>query len=307
MTRRTLRSIVPALVAVLFLAVGCQSQTRKSPPASPVTDDLGRTVMVPDRVSRVVTLAPNITEIVFAAGAGEKLVGASTADTYPPAIESLPRFSILPIDFEAIIALNPDLVLATDQVNTLNDAATFAALGIPVFFFSYNSLDEMLASVRTAGTLLGTTPAATATVDTLEASIKALRTLTDTLSEKPSTLFIIGDETLYAFGRGNYIHDVIALAGGLSMTADMESRAPVLSDEYVLTQKPAVIVGAFGEDYDPAKLLALHPTWDVVPAIQNGRVYSMNPDHFLRPTPRLIEGAWAMAAKLHPTLFPQAE
>lgn len=254
---------------------------------------------VPRPVERVVTLAPNLTEIVFAAGAGSKLVGVTTADDYPPAVDTLSRFSALPIDFEAITALRPDLVLATDQVNTPNDAATFAALDIPVYFFSFTTLDDVLANIRTVGRLFDTRARATTAADSLSASIDSLRARMAGV-DRPRVLFLIGDDTLYAFGAQSYIHTLIALAGGQSITANLDVRAPTLSEEYVLTQRPDVIIGAFGADYDPGQLVTLHPSWDVVPALQNGRVYSINPNLVLRPGPRLVEGAWQMARRLHP-------
>lgn len=255
---------------------------------------------MPRPVERVVTLAPNLTEIVFAAGAGSKLVGVTTADDYPPAVDSLARFSALPVDFEAITALRPDLVLATDQVNTPKDAATFASLDLPVYFFSFSTVDDVLASIRTAGRLLGTSDAATTAADSLAASIDSLRARTADVSQRPRVLFLIGDETLYAFGAQSYIHTLIELAGGRSITDELDTQAPTLSEEYVLTRQPDVIIGAFGADYDPDRLLELHPSWDVVPALQNDRVYSLNPNLLLRPGPRLVEGAWQMARRLHP-------
>ena len=126
-------------------------------------------------------------------------------------------------------------------------------------------------------------------------------------ADSPFELFLIGDDTLYAFGDESYVHDLIALAGGRSATEAIGTNAPILSDEFVLTTKPDVIFGAFGEDYDPARLLALHPTWDIVPAVVNGRVYSLDPSLILRPGPRLVEGAQQMAIKLHPALFPPSD
>lgn len=303
---RALRNRAPAMLAVIALCwslAGCQSE-----PAGPAThtDDLGRAVEVPAPVGRVVTLAPNLTEIVFAAGAGDKLVGVTTADDFPPAVDSLPAFSALPIDFEAITALEPDLVLATDQVNTPRDAETFSALDLPMYFFSFGSLRDVWASIRTTGDLLGTPRAATATVDSLQATVEALRARTASLAERPRVLVLIGDETLYSFGASSYVHTLVELAGGQSLTATLDTEAPVLSEEYVLTNEPDVIVGAFGADYDTSRLLALHPTWDVVPAIQNDRVYSLNPALLLRPGPRLIQGARQMAQALHPDRFAAA-
>lgn len=287
------------LLVALSCGIGCGPASDRAASTATFSDDLNRTVTVPRPVGRVVTLAPNLTEIVFAAGAGSKLVGVTTADDYPPAVDTLARFSALPIDFEAITALRPDLVLATDQVNTPNDAATFTALNTPVYFFAFATVDDVLANIRTMGRLLGTPAPASAAADSLAASMDSLRAQMEGV-DRPRVLFLIGDDTLYAFGAQSYIHTLIALAGGQSITADLDAQAPTLSEEYVLTQRPDVIIGAFGTDYDPARLLELHPSWDVVPAVQQGRVYSVNPNLVLRPGPRLVEGAWQMARRLHP-------
>ncbi|HMB93606.1 MAG TPA: ABC transporter substrate-binding protein [Rhodothermales bacterium] len=270
------------------------------------TDDLGRTIVLPDTIHRVVTLAPNLTELVFTAGAGSRLVGVTTADDFPPAVERLPKISALPLDFEALAALNPDLVLATDQVNSPDMADTFAALNIPIYFFSYNDVEGLLRSLHTTGDLLDTPTRAAAAADSLQDALDALGERTAEM-DKPLTLFLIGDDTLYSFGDESYIHDLIAIAGGRSATEDIGTNAPILSDEYVLTTKPEVIFGAFGENYDPAHLLEQHPTWDIVPAVANGRVYSLDPSLILRPGPRLVEGTRQMAMRLHPALFSSAD
>jgi ABC-type Fe3+-hydroxamate transport system substrate-binding protein len=121
--------------------------------------------------------------------------------------------------------------------------------------------------------------------------------------ERPRVLVLIGDETLYSFGKGSYVHELVRLAGGRSITSTIETSAPTLSEGYVLTEKPDVIIGTWGPDYDPSTLLDLHPTWDVVPALQNGRVYSLPSSLLLRPGPRLVQGAQRMAARLHPDRF----
>ncbi len=284
---------------------GCRATSDSSPRAKTVTDDLGRTVTLERRIERTVTLAPNLTEIVVAAGAGSTLVGVTSADDYPPPVDTLPRFSALPLDFEAITKLDPDLVLATDQVNSSRDAATFDELGIPIYFFSFSTVDDIIGAIRTTGDLIGTAAAAQSTADSLTAALGTLRHHTGSIpgSERPRVLFLIGDDTLYAFGQNSYVHTLIELAGGRSITDSMATTAPTLSEEFVLTEKPDVIIGAFGADYDPDRLLELHPTWDIVPAIQHGRVYSLNPDWVLRPGPRIVQGARRMAHMLHPSRF----
>lgn len=269
------------------------------------TDALGRTVDVQPPVGRVVSLAPNLTELVFAAGGADALVAVTTAANHPPAVDSLRKVSALPVDFEAVAAADPDVVLATTQVNAARDADTFEALDIPVYFFSFASVGDVFGALRTLGDLLGTEATATRRAARLEARLDRLRRQTAAL-DPPRVLVLIGDDTLYAFGKGSYVHTLVEAAGGTSITASLAAAAPTLSDEYVLEQQPDVIVGAWGEDYPPDRLLQLHPTWDVVPALQNDRVYSLNPDLLLRPGPRIVDGAWAMARFLHPTAVPDS-
>lgn len=298
------RLVLAVVLSLLLVGGGCGPSDSQSPSA--LTDDLNRSVSLDRPVERVVSLAPNLTELVYAAGAGSTLVAVTTADDYPPAVDSLPRVSALPVDFEAIAAHNPDLVLATDQVNPPGDADTFAALNVPIYFFSFTSMDDVFDGLRRMGTLLGTKQAAADTARVLEDRLSALRAHTKDLapSERPRVLVLVGDETLYSFGKDSYVHALVDAAGGRSITASLDEAAPTLSEEYVLTEQPDVIIGAWGADYDPKRLLALHPTWDVVPALQNDRVYSLPAALLLRPGPRLVAGAWQMAARLHPDRIP---
>jgi len=303
-----LRLFGPVLLLLFAMAAGCESPDGSSGPTT-VTDALDRPVELARPVERVVSLAPNLTEIVYAAGGGSTLVAVTTADDYPPAVDTLDRLSALPVDFEAVTAQRPDLVLATDQVNPPGDTDTFEALDLPIYFFSFGSLRDVFDAIRTTGTLLGTDSAAADTAAALERELSRLETRTDALppAERPRVLVLVGDDTLYSFGEGSYIHRLVAVAGGRSITDTLSTASPTLTEEYVLTEKPDVIVGAWGAEYDPDRLLELHPTWDVVPALQNDRVYSLPPSLLLRPGPRLIEGARRMAGYLHPTLFPDAD
>jgi ABC-type Fe3+-hydroxamate transport system substrate-binding protein len=291
--------LLPAL-----LLVGCESPDADRS-RSTVTDALGRPVQFDRPVERVVSLAPNLTELAYAAGAGSTLVAVTKSGDHPPAVDTLDHVSALPVDFEAIVAKRPDLVLATDQINPPGDTETFDAVEVPIYFFSFGSLDDVFGALRTLGDLLGTGTAARDSARALERRVSRLRARTDSLdeAERPRVLVLIGDDTLYSFGRGSYVHELVRLAGGRSVTASIETSAPTLSEEYVLNEKPDVIVGAWGSDYDPDRLLALHPTWDVVPAIRQDRVYSLPSSLLLRPGPRLVEGARRMAARLHPGRF----
>lgn len=296
------RRLVGLLLIACLLSTGGCGNSSSGPSAQSVTDDLDRSVPIDRPVARVVSLAPNLTEIVYAAGAGSSLVAITSSGDYPAPVDTLPHVSALPVDFEAVAAQEPDLVLATDQINAPGDVDTFEALDVPIYFFSFNSLDDILDGIRTAGTLLGTESTARDSAAALRRELDALRTRTDTIpsDKRPRVLVLVGDDTLYSFGRGSYVHTLVEVAGGRSITAGIDNQAPTLSEEYVLQQKPDVIVGLWGPDYDSERLLDLHPTWDVVPAVQNDRVYSLPADLIARPAPRVVEGARRLARLLHP-------
>ena len=297
------------LLVLAVMAGGCGDPS-PGDSSQTVTDDLGRAVSFTPPTQRVISLAPNLTELVYAAGAGDQLVAVTSSGDYPPPVDTLPHVSALPVDFEAVTAQEPDLVLATDQINAPGDTDTFEALDLPVYFFSFASLDDILTSIETLGRLLDTEPAARDSAAALRSSLDALRARTDSIpdAQRPRVLVLVGDDTLYSFGRGSYVHTLVEVAGGTSITANIENQAPTLSDEYVLQEKPDVILGLWGSDYDPDRLLDLHPTWDVVPALENDRVLSVPASLIARPGPRVLAGARLLARHLHPRRFssPQA-
>ena len=301
MRARTLLHLT-TILAFLTISMGCGSKTPR-PEAVEVTDDVGRTVSVRIPVERIVTMAPNLTEITYAAGAGDLLVGVTTADNYPPEVDSLPKFSAVGVDFEAVLSLKPDVVLATDQVNSPRDADMFDSLDIPILYMSFSSLDDIFDGIGSVGQLAGTAQRAQDHAATLRDAVKELRDRTSTATERPDVLFLISSDRLFGFGADSYVHTMIDAAGGQSVSADMEVSAPVFSEEYVIEKAPDVIIGSFPAGTTAEDLLRQHPAWSAVPAIRDGKVYTIDPDIVLRPGPRVVEGTYRMALLLHPALF----
>ncbi len=290
------------MLTLCLITAGCGSKT-PPPQAVDITDDVGRTVSVTIPVDRIVTMAPNLTEITFAAGAGKQLVGVTTADDFPPEVDSLPRFAALGVDFEAVLSLKPDLILATDQVNSPRDADMFDSLEIPVLYMNFAGLEDIFEAIEVVGRLAGSADRASEHAMTLREAIRDLSERTSSVVEKPDVLFLISGERLFGFGSGSYVHQMIEAAGGTSVSADIDMAAPVFSEEYVIEQAPDVILGSFPDGTTATDLLRQHPAWSSVPAIRNGRVYTIDPDIVLRPGPRVVEGIYRMALLLHPSLF----
>ncbi len=313
MNRRSMKSaarnsfqFAVAALAVIMIGAACGRQSQAPSDARPpnghisFTDDLGRTVSLEAGARRIVSLAPNLTEIAYAAGAGAQLVGVTGACDYPAAVDTLPEVSALPFNAEAVAALRPDLVLGTTQINNPRLTEMMEAIGAPAAFFSFGSASDIFDAIRAVGRLAGTSSRADAAADSLQDAFSALRHRTGAISNRPSVLLLVGDRMLYSFGAKSYVQDVILAAGGRSVTATIESVAPVLTDEFVLQQRPEVIIGAWGAEYDIRRLIEYHPSWSALPAVRNRRVYTVPPSLILRPGPRVVEGARMIAGILFP-------
>ncbi len=292
---------------LLFLAVMAfgfaACQTAESPPLVDevvVTDASGRSMSLVLPVGGVLSLAPNLTEIAYAIGGSEHLLAASQADTFPPEVRELPAFTSFPPDHERIVELNPDLLFATADINSPHDADALAHLGIPTYFFSFGDIASIPAAMRQMGSLLGTDgePAARA----FEATVNDVIAATESLP-RPRTLLLIGDDVLYAFGRESYASEAIRAAGGENLTDAFEGSAAVVSDEFVLDVQPEVIIILTDEEtFTANETLQKHPTWSIIPAVRNGRVYAIHPDLLSRPGPRLAVGLAQVAGFIHPEL-----
>ncbi len=293
--------LVLLLASILWMG-GC-TRAESDGGVGRLTDGLGRYVEVELPVTRAVTIAPSATEIAFAAGAGPAIVGVTISDNYPPEVLSLPRHNSYPVDLEAIVALNPQLVLASDQVNHTDQVEPLERLGIPSYFLSSSGLADVPDLVREIGRLFGTEQRANVVADSLAERLEALKARTDEVRDRPDVLILAGANPLYAFGSESYVHEMITAAGGTSTTASIETATPILSDEYVLRALPDVIVGTDSSTFSRAALLESHPTWDIVPAVRDDRIIIVDPDLIYRPGPRLIEGAYQIARALHPNLF----
>lgn len=256
-------------------------------------DDVGREVTVPSGIQRIVSLAPSMTEVAFAAGLGDLLVGVTTADDYPESVRELPAISALPVDFEAVASLRPDLVIATDHVNSTRDIRTFDRLGIPVYFFRFDEIGDIPRAMRVLGRLTGRESIADSAAAGFEHELERLRSgssRSGASEPPPSVLFLIDSEVLYSVGEGSYVNNMIAIAGGRSVTAEISSPAPVLTDEFVISVNPDVIVGTFGTDFSLDAILRQRPSWANLEAVRSGRVHSVPGDLFHRPGPRVLEG-----------------
>jgi iron complex transport system substrate-binding protein len=263
-----------------------------------LTDDLGRKFTFPGPVKRIVSLAPAISENLFAMAAGSLIVGVTTADNYPPEVTRLPRVG----DFgtpavERIRALKPDIAIvdmAKPERTTVENAER--RLKVPVFVQMSTRYDDVARHLTQLGALTGREKQAAALMRKMQTTKAQAAKL---VSGKPRvTVFVeISASPLYAAGPGSFVDDLIRLAGGVNVVKGTNPY-PQYSKESLLAANPAHYVIAVGGDMGgtPAKL---PPPLDRIAAAKNGNIHRIPGDLLFRPTPRLADGLLALAKALH--------
>ena len=265
-------------------------------------DEAGRLVTLPTKIDRLVSLAPNLTEIVYAVGAGDRLVGRTSYCDYPPQAKTVTEVGdTLHPSVERIIAVKPQVVLVSTASQLENFTQQLGQQKIAVYVTNPQSLDQVFASIEKLGQLFGTTEVAAKLVSDLHRRALAVENVTVTL--KPVRVFYqVSDQPLYTIGREAYLTDLIKRAGGVSVTADVPTAFPRFSDEAALASKPEAIILPTGGAMGNANS-TLAPALKTSPAAVSNRVYKINDDLLSRPGPRLVEGLEQLARALHPEAF----
>lgn len=273
--------------------------------AGTVTDMLGRNVLVPDRPLRLVSLAPSLTETVYALGRGDWLVGVTEVCDYPPEARSKPKVGgIAAPSLERIVSLAPDLVLTTAEGNSRNTLEQLGRLGIATFALKPDNYAGVIESIAVLGRVLREEPAAAQVVRSIQDRVLAVRTMVAGRPQ-PRVLYLIWSEPLIAAGPATYINDLLSLAGGRNIVQERTIPYPRLDWEQVVGGTPDVILVAdHRADADRVgSAAAATPrewqAWKAVPAIRAGRVVPIPGNTVLRPGPRVGEGLARLAQAIH--------
>lgn len=289
--------VAAVFVALVFiLTSSCRTQSVSSPSDAPVremTDDLGRTQQIPVQVTRAVSLAPNLTEIVFAVGAGDRLVGRTSYDNYPPEAEQIQTVGdTLNPNIENIIALRPQVVLVSTASQIETFTKTLESQEIRVFVTNPNSLEEIYKSIENIGEIFGRGENARTIVEDLRRRVAVVEENTRGV-DKTRVFVQIDKNSLFSIGRDSFITDLIEKAGGVSTTKNVDMAYPKISKETAAALEPDVIILSDSPDND-----APNDVFKNSPAVRNGRVYRINADILSRPGPRVVDALEEIAARL---------
>ncbi len=308
-------SSVSTVVHLLFVAAGIAFAAcgRPEPPVSPqtdrvFTDGLGRSVAVPAAPRKIISLAPSNTEILFAIGAGPRVVGRDDHSNFPAEAGLLPALGTSggKLDRERIVDLGPDLILAA-EINSPEQVTAIAGLGLTVFRLANpRGFDGLQENVRLAGRLVGCEEAASRLAESLGERVRAVARRLEGVAARPLVFYEIDasdPSRPWTAGPGTFLGTLITLAGGENFGAAYGTSFPRASTEEILLKDPAVIVlgdARFGITPDAVRRRS---GWDRIAAVRAGRIYSFDDDLATRPGPRLVDGLEILAALLHPERF----
>jgi iron complex transport system substrate-binding protein len=286
------------LLVCLFLLPACKGGNN---PATAevkmrdIADDLGRQIKIPEKVERVVSLAPNLTENIFAVGAGDRLVGVTTFCNYPEDAQKIQKVGdTLNPNIETIIALKPQIVFVSTASQIETFTKTLEAQGITVFVTNPKDLNGVLANLRQLGDIFGTLERTTVLLNELQERIIGVDEM---VRDKPKvkTFVQISKEPLFTIGKESFLSEIIERAGGTSVTKDVATAYPKISKETALALNPdAIILSDSPDNTEP------NDVFKNSPAVKNKKVFKINADILSRPSPRIVNALEQIAESLHP-------
>ena len=291
-----------AVVVCVAFSACTPGRTANNGAAREITDDAGRRVSIPAKVDRVVSLAPNLTEIVFAVGAGDRLVGRTSYCDFPPEAKAVAEVGdTLHPSLERIIALKPQVVLVSTASQLEVFTQQLQGQNIAVYVTDPHDLEGVFRSIGQIGEIVGEKDKANLLVQKLRERTNAVESAVK--QKQPVRVFYqVSGEPLYTIGHDSFITDLMRRAGGASVTADVPGAWPKYSNESALAARPEAIILPTGGSMGSANANVADALRQSPAALQ-GRVYKINDDHLARPGPRSVDGLEEMARALHPDAF----
>jgi iron complex transport system substrate-binding protein len=313
-----MRFRVAAFFALLIVAVtACgatvapTSSTTQQPSAAAVatsfpttvTDFQNRSVTLPTRPERIVSIGPSITEFLFALGSGARVVGTDDFSDEPAAAKQLEKVGGIKVNFEKVVSLKPDLVLSVKFSD--GTIEKLASAGLLVLVVDPQNTGDVARTAILLGRAVGI-PGETLARD-IQKRLDDVRSKTSAAATKPRVYHEIdaSDPTkIFTVGPGSYIADLIDIAGGQNIAARASSAYPQLSAEEILRSDPEIIILAAADYSAKPEQVAARSGWSVIAAVKNKRIFTIAPNLINRPGPRVGEAAEAYAKLVHPELFP---
>ena len=272
--------------------------------AGTFVDQLERQITMPDNPQRLISLAPSITEIIYALEQENRLKGVTRHSDFPAAATKLPKIgSYVRLDLERIVALNPDLCIAIKDGNPRETIDRLDSLKIPVYVVNPRNLKTVLETIIEIGNILNADEKAENLLTNLRNRIQRAQSLITQDTYRPGVFFQIGISPIVSVGSDTFLHELIVLAGGKNL-ADGKTPYPRFSREQVLALAPEIfIVTSMARQAVFEQVKAEWRRWPSMPAVRNERIFLVDSNLFDRPSPRLVDGLELLIKLIHPELL----
>ncbi len=268
-----------------------------------LVDQLGRIVKVSEPLTRVVSLAPSLTETSYEVGGGKVLVGATRYANHPEEATKLPRVgTYVALDIEKIVSLQPQLCLATKDGNDKAAVEKLESLGIPVYVFDPKTIEDIIDSVVRLGEIYRTEAQ---TADLVAGYRERLNRVTRRLEahrERPRVFFQIDAQPIFSAGSDTFLHQILVHSGAENLAADRNGYPRYTWEELLTLEPEVVLLASMGGGLTDRDLLARWEAWPQIPAVANDKLHVVSADLFDRPTPRLLDALEYLVGLLHPEL-----
>lgn len=293
--------LLAAFLSVALVLTACTPGEQT--PTQYVVDDLGRLVAINGTPQRIISLAPSNTEILFALGLGERVVGVTMYCDYPPEAQDKEKVGdYYGPDLEKIIVLEPDLVLATD-FHRFDLIPALEEQGFTVFAVAPQTLEDVLESIQKIGEIAGKEAQASELVGEMTNKIEEIEEQTKELEEKLRVFYMTWHDPMWTVGRNTWIDDLINISGGVNIFSQYFESGAMVEIEWVILLNPEIVITSewsYDWSQNATELASTN-------ASQTGRIYTFDDDLAQRPGPRLVEGLDWFAYLIHPEIFEEPE
>jgi iron complex transport system substrate-binding protein len=292
-------------IFLLWSAIACLLDRPAHAESFQVTDALGRTLTFSKTPRRIVSLAPSITETLFALGVDQEIIGVTTSCDYPPQAKLKPKVGGLTTpNLETLVAMKPDLVISVKGLHKFELVSEMDRLKIPFYVSDPSTVKKILQEIRVIGRLTGRAKAGEQLSETMEKRIEAVEAKVRG-HQRPAVLYVLWGDPLMTVGPGSYIEELIRISGGRGIVPEGRPAYTQLNMEEVLAEDPQVVIFAseMGDDTVAAERQRWL-RWTTLSAVKEHRLYTVDSNLLHRPGPRLVDGLEALARLIHPELFP---
>ncbi len=287
------KTLFTVLISFLFFS-GCAENKEIQPFKNFITDDLHKKIEIEFSPQKVITLAPNLTELVFELGEGDKIIGNTNYCNYPDSAKKIENVAdLLSVNLEKITALQPDLIFITAEGNSKSDYNKLVSLGFKVFVSNPRNFSGIKKTLLDMGKIFNVSEKADSIVNNWNVRIDSVKKTHEKIVFK-TVMFLISTNPIYSVGNNTFVHQILTFSGLENITADTDVNYPLLNREEILVRDPNYILLYETNNNDVHEILKAYPEWNTLSAVVNDRVFFINADLFSRPGPRFLDAVEAL-------------